>query len=345
MAALKHEDFAPRAWLRSAHLQTLGASLALWSPPRAFGEIASRVERLRFALGTKPEDGALHAEAWWQPKDAGPSSTAILVHGVGGSIESQYVLRAGVSLYRAGFHVVRLNLRGAGSSIADAPALYHAGLTEDFRVAIDALLADARVKDVSVLGFSLGGNAALKLAGEWGASRPARVRAVAAVSPPLDLAATSAMLHRLRSYPYKAYVLKGLVAQGTEFARLHPGRAPYDVKRLAKLSSIKDYDDTVIAPMHGFDSADTYYREMSSGLFLPSIGAPTLLVHAADDPMIPSVTMQPWLKKASPSLEVAWSDRGGHVGFFGSLGEDAFIDTWAMKKVVAFFKTNEVRTM
>jgi predicted alpha/beta-fold hydrolase len=338
MGALKHEDFAPRAWLRSAHVQTLGASLALWSPPRAFGAIASRVERLRFALGPRPEDGRLHAEAWWQPAHRGACSTAIVVHGVGGSIESQYVQRAGVSLYRAGLHVVRLNLRGAGASIHDAPALYHAGLTEDFRVAIDALLADPRVKDVCVLGFSLGGNAALKLAGEWGASRPARVRAVAAVSPPLDLAATSKMLHRLRSYPYKAYVLRGLVVQGTEFARLHPDRAPYDVKRLAKLRSIIDYDDMVIAPMHGFDSADTYYREMSAGRFLPKISAPTLLVHAGDDPMIPASTMHPWLREASPSLEVAWSDRGGHVGFFGSLGEDAFIDTWAMKKVVAFFK-------
>ncbi len=338
MASLKREDFAPRAWLRSAHLQTLGASLAWWSPPRAFGAVAARVEHLRFALGQNREDGALHAEAWWHPEGAGPCSTAIVVHGVGGSIASPYMQRAGVSLYRAGFHVVRLNLRGAGSSIVDAPALYHAGLTDDVRVAIDALLLDTRVKDVSVLGFSLGGNAALKLAGEWGTSRPARVRAVAAVSPPLDLAATSAMLHRLRSYPYKAYVLNGLVVQATEFARLHPARAPYDVKRLAKLRSIKEYDGMVIAPMHGFDSADTYYREMSSGLFLPKIGAPTLLVHAGDDPMIPASTMRPWLKQASPLLEVAWSDRGGHVGFFGALGEDAFIDTWAMKKVVAFFR-------
>jgi predicted alpha/beta-fold hydrolase len=134
-------------------------------------------------------------------------------------------------------------------------------------------------------------------------------------------------------------VLRHLVRQGLEFARLHPddGRARYDVKRLQKLRSIKDFDDEVIAPMHGFASADVYYREMSAGRFLPAIGAPTLLVHAEDDPMIPAITMRPWLKDAPPALEIAWSERGGHVGFFGRLGEDAFIDTWAMKKVLAFF--------
>ena len=338
------DEFAPRAWMSSAHVQTLGASLPLWSPPRSFGEVASRVERLRFALGPRSADGALHAEGWWHAAPRPPArerarTTAMIVHGVGGSIQSQYVQRAGVSLYRAGMHVVRLNLRGAGTSIADAPALYHAGLTEDFRVAIDALLLDARVKDVVVLGFSLGGNAALKLAGEWGSSRPERVRGVAAVSAPLDLVATSKMLHRLRSYPYKSYVLRHLVRQGVEFARLHPddGRARYDVKRLQRLRSIEHFDDEVIAPMHGFPSADAYYREMSAGRFLPAIGAPTLLVHAEDDPMIPASTMRPWLADAPPALEIAWSRRGGHVGFFGRLGEDAFIDTWAMKKVIAFF--------
>src|SRR5262249_48009285 len=119
--------------------------------------------------------------------DPPPRTTAIVVHGVGGSSESRVVVRAAASLHRIGLNVVRLNLRGAGESVADAPALYHAGITEDLRACIDAVFADRRVGDVALVGFSLGGNASLKLAGEWGAAYPDRVRGVAAISPPFDL--------------------------------------------------------------------------------------------------------------------------------------------------------------
>src|SRR5438552_5574755 len=110
------EFTAPRL-LRSAHVQTLGAAIPLYAPPRSLADVA--LEALRLPI----PGGALHASAWWHRDGERPA--AIVIHGVGGSSQSRYVVRAAVALYRAGLHVVRLNLRGAGESMVDAPLLYH----------------------------------------------------------------------------------------------------------------------------------------------------------------------------------------------------------------------------
>jgi predicted alpha/beta-fold hydrolase len=327
--------FAPAKWMQNAHIQTLGASLPFWSPPRKFTE---HEDRLRIPLG-KEEDGSLVARAWWQVpsgKNDEPKTAVILVHGVGGDSGSQYVVRAAVAMHRAGYHAVRANLRGAGEGISEAPTLYHAGLTEDLRVLVDFLLKDPRVRDVAIVGFSLGGNATLKLAGEWGDDHPERIRAMCAVSPPLDLILTSRWLEKRRSFPYRRYVLQKLIETGVTYSKLYPKRATFDLDRLKRAKLIRDYDDIVVAPMHGFADADDYYRQMSSGPFLPKIRMRTLLVHAEDDPMIPADTMHASLANVPKDLQVEWTKHGGHVGFFGGFSEDSFVHTHAMQRVLKF---------
>ena len=320
-------EFAAPRFLRNAHLQTLGAALPLWTRP----ELAS--EPMRIDL---PGGGALRARASFHPD--GECTAVVLVHGVGGSTESSYVRRSAVALYRAGYHVVRLNLRGAGDSMPDAPALYHAGLIEDPQVALEAVAARKEVKDVLLLGFSLGGNVSLKLAAKWGPAVPAYVRGVATISAPLDLVETSRALETLRTLPYRGYVLRKLLSQGREFARMHPGRAKYDPSRLRRLRTIRAYDEEVVAPMHGFCDAHDYYVNASSGPGLADIRVRTLVVHAGDDPMIPAISVRRWLRDASPSVRVAWSERGGHVGWFAGVHEHAWTNTWAIDRVVSFLR-------
>ena len=327
--------FTPKKWMQNAHIQTLGASLPFWAPPKRFTE---HEERLRIPLGGD-EDGALIARAWWQSRsgaNSAPKTAVLLVHGVGGDSSSQYVVRAAVAMHRAGYHAVRANLRGAGEGMCEAPLLYHAGLTDDLRALVNFLLDDPRVSDVAIVGFSLGGNATLKLAGEWGSDHPKRIRAMCAVSPPLDLILTSRWLEKRRSFPYRRYVLQRLIEVGVDYAKLYPKRATYDLTRLKRSTLIRDYDDIVVAPMYGFADADDYYRQMSSGQFLPKIRMRTLLVHAEDDPMIPAATMRPSLAGASADLHVEWTKHGGHVGFFGGLSEDDFVQTYAMQRVLKF---------
>jgi predicted alpha/beta-fold hydrolase len=325
-------SFVAPLWLRSTHLQTLGAAIPLWAPPRAFRPV--EVERLRFPL---PLGGALHACAWWQRRER-PGPAAILVHGVGGSSESRYVVRAAVSLHRAGWSVVRLDLRGAGGSIPDAPHLYHAGLTEDVRVAVDHVAARPQVDGVVLVGFSLGGSVVLRHAGEVGDSGPGPLRAVVAMSAPLDLVQVTRAIERLRSLPYHLYVLRNLVAQAKAFARAHPARARYETTALGRLRSVRAYDGHVIAPMHGFASAEDYYARASAGPVVERIRLPTLIVHAEDDPMVPAETVRAWLRKAPRELEQVWTQRGGHVGWFAGLDEASWVDTWAMDLARAFLQ-------
>jgi predicted alpha/beta-fold hydrolase len=320
-------DFAAPRFLRNAHVQTLGAALPFW----ATSELG--FETMRIPL---PAGGALRARASWHSR--GERTAIVLVHGVGGSSESSYMRRAAVALHRAGFHVVRLNLRGAGDSMPDAPALYHAGLVEDPQVALEAVAAREGVKDVALVGFSLGGNVSLKLAAAWGAAVPFYVRGVATISAPLDLVETSRALETLRTLPYRGYVLRKLLSQGREFAEMHPGLVKYDPARLRRLRTIRAYDEEVIAPMHGFCDAHDYYVNASSGPGLADVRVRTLVVHAGDDPMIPAVSVRRWLRDASPAVRVAWSERGGHVGWFAGVREQEWTNTWAIDRVASFLR-------
>jgi uncharacterized protein len=331
LAAGAFPAFAVSGWLASAHLQTLGAALPMWAPPRSLR--VARREALRIPL---PSGGALRGHAWWQ---AGRAPAVVVVHGVGGSSASRYVVRAAVSLYRAGWHAIRLDLRGAGDSIPDAPALYHAGLTEDPRVAIAYLAARTEVDGVAAVGFSLGGHVLLRLAGcETGAAGDP-LRAVVAISAPLDLTTLVRSFERLRSLPYHLYVLRSLVRQARRFARVHPDRARYDVRALGRLRTIRAYDAAVIAPMHGFASAEDYYTRASAAPVLARIRVPTLFVHAEDDPIVPVETVRPWLAQAPASLEQAWTVHGGHVGWFAGLDESSWVDTWAMTRAREFLSS------
>jgi predicted alpha/beta-fold hydrolase len=331
------EFLVPR-WLRSPHVQSLFNALPVHASPRMFADVDARPLRIAIPSQSNLPAGALHATAWWHAE--GNRTAAILVHGVGGSSESRYMVRAAVALYRAGFHVVRLNLRGAGDSIPDAPLLYHAGLVDDPRLAALAVGAMPRVDGVALVGFSLGGNVVLRLAGEWKARFPSVVRAVAAVSAPMDLVQVSRAIERKRSLPYRAYILRALVRQGTDFAAAHPARAHYDVSALPHLRTIRAYDEAVVAPMHDFASAQDYYARTSCGTVLPDVRIPTLVVHADDDPVVPGESVTPWLRDASPAVKVAWSARGGHVGWFGGLGEGAWVNTWAMNRVVEHLRAH-----
>jgi predicted alpha/beta-fold hydrolase len=313
-------DFSVAWPFGNPHLQTLGAALPVFvRPPET-----ARDEALRVPI----DGGKLHAFAWWQPARA---PAVLLVHGVGGSVSSQYVVRAAKAFFAAGFHTIRMNMRGAGESIADAPSLYHAGIAGDLRVMVDAIAASPQVDGVSVVGFSLGGNCALCFAGQ-----APNARAVVAISAPLDLATVSRLLNRPLNLPYRAYILRALLREARTFARLHPNRARYTNAQLRRVFSIWDYDDVVVAPMHGFGTAERYYAQASSGQFLPKIQVPTLLIHANDDPLVPGHTVEPFLAERSSAVELAWSARGGHVGWFSGLAEPAWLRTWAIDRAISF---------
>ena len=317
---------------KSPHIQTLGAAAPLHCPPRSFRVPQNEELRIRAHHGAFA--GAVHAEGWYQPSRA---RAVVVVHGIGGDAGSRYVVRASVALYRAGLHVVRMSMRGAGTSVQSAPSLYHAGLTEDLGAVVRTVLADPRVSDVVVLAFSGGGNVALKLAGELGEEAPSGLAAIVSVSAPLDYTTVGPHMDALSRLPYRFHVLRGLVRQAQDFARLYPERAGYDVARLRRLGSFRDYDSNVIVPAYGFASVDDYWEQAGAKSWVSSISVPTLVLHAHDDPMVPGAMVRKSLVFASHAVEVEMSAQGGHIGWYGGLDEDSFVSPWTVRRALTFF--------
>ncbi|MBX3204268.1 MAG: alpha/beta fold hydrolase [Labilithrix sp.] len=322
-------SFRPPRWLKSPHLQTIGAAAPLFAPPRS--HFVKEEETLRVPVGT---DGHLHARVWWAASGA---PAVVVLHGIAGSKDSHCCVRAAVALHRAGYHVVRLDMRGAGDSVVDAPSLYHAGLTTDLDLVVRHLADDPRIAGVLVLGFSGGGSQALKLAGEWGEAPPAGVLAVASISAPLDYTRVAARMDTLVCLPYRFHVLRGLVDRARAFAQHHPTRAHYRSADLDGIKRFRGYDGSIIVPMHGFDDVDRYYEEASSGPYLGKVRVPTLLIHAEDDPMVPIDSVRPWLAGASSAVRVQLSRHGGHIGWLAGLDEASWIKGWATREALAFF--------
>lgn len=317
-------------------MQTLGAAVPWFAPPRA--EASLKTDELRIPIDDVQH---LHAHAWWlddADASASPRPLVVLVHGIGGSTESRYVVRSAVAFRRSGYHVVRLNLRGAGASISDVTTLYHAGLSSDLDRVLSFFAGDPRVSGIFVVGFSGGGSLALKLAGEWGANVPSSIVAFASLSAPLDYPAVSRWMDAPRQLPYRFHVLRGLSRGAREYAKHHRARAHYRPEDVKRLSSFRHYDGSIIVPMHGFSSVDAYYEAASSGPWIHRVAVPTLLMHAEDDPMVPSHSVGPWLSRASSAIEIEWSRHGGHIGWISGLDEPSFVPNFPIRRVLSFFE-------
>jgi predicted alpha/beta-fold hydrolase len=328
--------FRPYRWLRSPHLQTIGAAVPLFSPPRS--HVVAAQEELRIPVDAGGDrsgrDYFLHARAWWAP---GRAPAVVILHGIAGSKDSHCCMRAAVAFHRAGYHAVRLDMRGAGDSVVDAPSLYHAGLTEDLDRVLRRLAGESRVAGVFVLGFSGGGAQALKLAAEWGSTPPAGVVALTSVSAPLDYTRVAAWMDTLACLPYRFHVLRGLLDRARAYAQHHPWRAHYRPRDLSGIRRFRDYDGQVIVPMHGFSDVDDYYRAASCGVLLGKVRVPTLLLHAEDDPMVPIDSVRPWLPGAASVVRVSLTPEGGHIGWLSGLDESSWIKGWATQQALAFF--------
>ena len=328
-------DFGLARLFRGAHVQTLGAALPLHCPPRSF--VSPAVETLRVRALHGAFSGAVQADAWFLPSPT-RARAVVLVHGIGGDSGSRYVVRAAVALHRAGLHVVRMSMRGAGTSIDSAPSLYHAGLTDDLGALVQSLLADARVSDVVVLGFSGGGNIALKLAGELGDDAPVGLAAVVSVSAPLDYVRVGPHMDSVARLPYRFHILRGLVRQAQEFARIFPERVTFDVGRLSRLGTFRDYDANLVVPTYGFADVDEYWERAGARAWLSRVAVPSLVVHAFDDPMVPGALVRDALVSASHAIDVEMSTKGGHIGWYDGLDEASFVSPWAIKRALAFFE-------
>ncbi len=324
--------FFPSPRISHGWVQTLGAAVPFWAPPGNF--VPERRELVRLPV---PGEGAsLHGHAWWR-RDRTKHPTVLLVHGVGGSAEAAYLVRAAVAFYEAGYHVVRLDLRGAGTSAEEWSTRYHAGLSRDVVAACKELSKHERVGDLLLVGFSLGGHLALHVSADSVTEDVGNLRAVAALAAPVELAATVKYLSRPAALPFHGFVVVSLVAQTLAMLEARPELIPCTRAELLRVRNLWAYDELVVARMHGFLGARDYYERSSVSPRLDSLGLPTLFVYAADDPMVPaSVADARFARGVSPRLVAEKTERGGHLGWFAEASPEAFVRTWGVERAIRF---------
>jgi hypothetical protein len=233
----------------------------------------------------------------------------------------------------AGFNVIRLNLRSCGGTLNLTPTIYHAGLTQDLRQIIHELSETDGLKQIYLAGFSLGGNMALKLAGEYGGSPPEALRGIAAVSPSIHLASCADAIELRSNAIYHLSFITSLRKSMRRKARLFPDR--YDESRLRGIWSVRQFDAVYTAPHSGFRDVEDYYERASALPFIGNISVSTLIIHAKDDPFIPFAPFESPEISANPHITFLAPDHGGHVGFVSARpeGNDRF---WAEQKIVDF---------
>lgn len=316
--------FSPHPWLVGGHRQTLAG---YWCRRRLRWNLPA--EDLVVEAG---EGVRLLARATWQPGPRAERPALLTLHGLGGSDASAYVVSTGRLAFARGWHVVRMNMRGAGDGEAICPLLYNAGLDTDLLAMVEAVARET--PRVAVAGFSLGANQALLAFGRRSAQLPAALRGVAAICPPLDLAACADALGHSDNRLYQHYFVSMLRAAYRRRVRRRPDL--FEAGRERSARTVRDYDETVTAPYGGYASAADYYARSSAGPWLAAIDRPALVLAAADDPMIPAESVSRWPLPASGLVRRELAPTGGHVGFVARSPAPGFF--WAAPHLLDFLE-------
>jgi predicted alpha/beta-fold hydrolase len=319
--------FAPRRFLRNAHLQTLAGNFlprkAVLPTPEDELIVVDPAHE-----GTPPSRVLCHTH--WQP-EAG-RDTVLLLHGLEGSSDSQYVRGNAARFYAAGWNVVRMNMRNCGGTEHECPTLYHSGLSGDVLAVLRHYQQTRGGERWSMVGYSMGGNLVLKLAGELAEDAAPLLCAVAGVSPVVDLAPSSDALHEPANRIYEWKFLRGLVQRYAYKCTLFP--QIFDPSRSRGVRSLREFDDRVMSPYCGFTGAVDYYHRAASARVVNRIAVPTLVLHALDDPFIRMLPETRATLLASPYVHLIETEHGGHCAFLApATGYDGY---WAEKLLFDF---------
>lgn len=317
--------FQPFRLLRGGKRQTIAG--AYWPQRREVSQTKfwtftlSDGDQLVIAENTPPE---------WSEGDR----IICLVHGLTGSHLSNYMVRMAHAFCERGAKVLRINLRSCGPGMGMAIKPYHCGISEDTRQLIQWLFHLYPSSPVTQIGFSLGGNLTLKMAGEQANENIGGLDSVIAVSPPLNLTLSSKQLARPENSFFDWYFTRRVINDVRQMESIHPEATTTDFPPKLRLAS---FDHFYTAPRSGFKSGEDYYIKASAMPLLASIRIPCLIIGSKDDPVVSGACFE---KIPSNSwIEKVISDRGGHLGFLSadtvenSRWADAVLLKWADKNL------------
>lgn len=317
------KPFVPRRFLRNGHLQTVAGNFL---PRRdALPPAVAELVEVSPAAGTQIATQILCKCHWQPPVVRAERPTVIIVHGLEGSADSQYVVGNANKFWRAGANIIRMNMRNCGGSNFEmarlTPTLYHSGLSGDVGAVMRHFLSRERLTSIALIGYSMGGNLVLKLAGELGADAPPQLHAVVGVSPAMDLSVSATALHRPENRLYERRFLRALLRRFRHKARLFP-RA-YDPRRAIGIRSLREFDDRITALYSGFASAEDYYFRVAAARVVDRIAVPTLILHSQDDPFVTITQETLNAIRANSHITLIQTEHGGHCAFLAQRCPDA----------------------
>jgi len=311
--------YHPPRWLRNGHVQSVWPTLF-----RRVGLREPSVERLE-----TPDDDFLVLD-WYRQ---GSDRLAILCHGLEGHSRRPYIRGMARALLNAGWDVLAWNYRSCGGVMNRQLRFYHSGATEDLACVISHVLEKCDYRQLTLVGFSMGGNLALVYLGQEGVKLDARIRGAATFSVPCDLAGSARQLAEPRNRVYMSRFLKELRLKMAVKAESFPGQISTD--GYEHIRSFREFDDRYTAPLHGFRDAEDYWRQCSSSRFINEIQVPALIVNARDDPFLSPGCYPVETVRENPRVVLEMPRWGGHVGFVSSYGRG---DYWSERRAVQFLE-------
>jgi hypothetical protein len=313
-----------RPLFTGGHRQTLYA----WARRRRFPGLPAPTARY---FDVAP-DARVLAHCHWHAKPAG-HPTLLLLHGLEGSSAAHYMPGIADKAWAAGWNVIRLNQRNCGGTERLSRGLYHSGLTHDALFVLREIAERDGIQAAVVAGYSLGGNLALKLAGELGGDAPQWLKGVCAVSPTLELALCVQALERRSNFIYQWNFVRNLKGRMRRKAAAFPGA--FSIEPLGRIWTVRAFDEAYTAPHHGFRDAADYYYRASALRVVDRIRIPALILTAEDDPFVPSEPFRDPAVTGNPNVSVVITPHGGHCAYLERTGH-GYDGYWAEREIVRF---------
>jgi predicted alpha/beta-fold hydrolase len=317
--------FTTRRWPRNGHTMTLYA----WARRRSFPSLPAPERRL-FRIG---DDTQVAADCFWQPNRS-ERPLVLALHGLESSSDAHYMRGIASEAMRRGWSAVLLNQRNCGGTEGLTPRLYHSGLTSDPMAVMRQLMDVDGIRSFGVVGYSLGGNLTMKLAGELGSGPSLPVRAVVAVSPTIDLEQCVHAIEKRANYAYQWNFMRNLRGRLRRKAAHWPG--VFDLTGLDRIWTIRQFDERYTAPHHGFAGASDYYFKASAMRVIDQVRVPALILTAEDDPFVPGGQFREAAVADNRNIVARIESHGGHCGFIAATSQDEY---WAESTAAAFLET------
>ena len=329
MPVLNSNSYHPPFWLPNGHLQTIYPALF-----RIIREIKYQRERI-----LTPDHDFIDLD--WSLADKNLNTNdeknklIILSHGLEGDSSRQYILGMVRLLNAEGYDCLAWNFRSCSGEMNQTSRFYHSGATED----LDRVVERAILKgytNIQLIGFSLGGNLTLKYLGEQGNNIDERIKKSIVFSVPMNLKACSLAIIKPENRIYQSRFLKTLKPKVDRKAVHFPKEI--NSADFKFVNTLYDFDHIFTAPLHGFDSADHYYESCSSMFFVKDITIPTLIVNAANDPIVPLDSLPIDTIKQLDNVFLEITSSGGHCGFRPAKNFDGVY--WSESRALDFIDSN-----